>query len=126
MKTVLVLDDDAAMVDAFTRYLRLRGFEVEGFTSGAKVVEAVRTHLDTYGAVLSDYVMPGDLDGREVCEALRLVAPNLPVVMMSGNSMGMQRALFRGCNVIGFLEKPFDHEKLVSLLAELVHPEISG
>lgn len=125
-KIVLVLDDDPTMVDAFVRYLKIRDLEAEGFTSGVKAVEAVRLDPDKWGAVLSDYVMPGDLDGREVCEMLRHISPSLPIVMMSGNSMALQRALFRGCNVIGFLEKPFDHEKLIQLLAELIHPEISG
>src|SRR5689334_23632159 len=64
--------------------LSVEGFEVAETPSGVEAVARVReTEPDV---ALVDLMMPGDLDGMATLGRLREVAPDLPVIMMSGRA----------------------------------------
>jgi phosphoserine phosphatase RsbU/P len=81
MSDILVIDDDSAIRDLLTRYLRSRGHNAltasEG-RSGLAMCRATRPH-----AVLCDLRMPG-MDGLAVLEQLTTDFPELPVLVVSG------------------------------------------
>jgi CheY-like chemotaxis protein len=79
-QTVLVVDDNAAGRYATARGLGAAGFKVLEASTGKEAIElAVRAH-----AMVLDVFLP-DLDGRQVCRALRaqVATANLPIVHVS-------------------------------------------
>lgn len=77
---ILVIDDDPGMCDLLKVDLRLRGFDVDTFTSAEDALTAIPA-TDAC-VVLTDLNMPR-VDGLQVCERVVSNRPDLPVVVMT-------------------------------------------
>lgn len=106
---VLVVDDDAAALEATTTMLSLSGFEVRGAHNGAVGLEQVLTFRPE--VVVFDFWMPVS-DGRELLQGIREVArERLGLVAISGTP-----EVEDWCARVGvqqFVRKPFDKQSLV-------------
>src|SRR5690606_33935269 len=82
MATVLVVDDEKSIRTTFLTFLQRAGYEVD---IASEADHALRL-LDekTFDVVLSDILMPG-LSGVELLAKIRSIAPDIPVIMMTGN-----------------------------------------
>src|SRR5690606_16074374 len=81
---VAIVDDDAAFGAYLKTFLSLRGYDARTYARGDEFVAAMRG-ADAPDIVLLDVTMPGK-DGVETLKNVRASAPDLPVVMLSGNS----------------------------------------
>jgi two-component system, NtrC family, C4-dicarboxylate transport response regulator DctD len=113
MPSVILIDDDEAVLEAYAETLELGGFSV---TVCRSLAEA-RPHLqrDMLGAVLTDVKMPGR-DGFAALSAIHAVDRDIPVVLFSGHAdipMALQ-AMRQGA--YDFVEKPADPAYIVALL----------
>lgn len=102
---ILIVDDDAATRSGVTALLRLEGFApVAVATSESALAEARREMPDV---VLTDLHMPGT-HGLELCRRLQELAPDLPVIVMTGRSdmQSVVRSLRAGAS--DYLVKPLD------------------
>ena len=117
--TVLVAEDEDAVRSLACRVLRKHGFNVLEASNGAHAIDVARNHDGVIHLLLSDLVMP-QLGGRELAEQLMAARPNIKVVFMSGYSSDtlMQRGINHA--QVGFLEKPFTPNALVSKIRELL------
>jgi FixJ family two-component response regulator len=108
--TVYVLDDDPEMVKALTRLLRVKRFEVRGFTSVRAFLEACRP-ADTACLVL-DVAMP-ELDGLKLQRHLTHQGILIPIIFLTGHGdiPTSVRAIKAGAT--DFLTKPVDAAALV-------------
>src|SRR4051794_38703455 len=95
--SILVVDDDPDMRDFVAWALEDQGLEVRLASSGSQALDALAR--ETPVLVLLDVQMPV-MDGWEVLRKLRVVHPDLPVVMMSADEAVEGRA--RRCSVSGF------------------------
>ena len=114
-KRVLVIDDDALILDLVRILLEDEGHEVVALESGEGAVEralALRPDL-----VLLDIVMRGP-HGMEVLDALRAALPEVPVVLLSGavSQVDNMTAIARALGAHDFIEKPFDAQRLLSVV----------
>jgi CheY-like chemotaxis protein len=82
-ETVLLVDDEEALVRLGEETLAELGYEPVGFSSSAAALEAFRADPDRFQLVLSDEAMPG-MTGSELVAEIRRLRPTLPVVLMSG------------------------------------------
>ena len=77
-----IVDDDQQFVEYLNTMLRSRGYDVQPFTSGSDLLQAM--HSDAApDVVLLDVSMPG-MDGLETLKAVRVAHPNVQVIMLSG------------------------------------------
>ena len=78
---ILVVDDEADLVDALARGLRRDGYAVDTATDGEEAL--AKASWTPYDLVCLDLTMPG-IDGLEVCERLRADPPEgvAPRVLM--------------------------------------------
>jgi CheY-like chemotaxis protein len=112
VKRILVIEDDAPIREVTVRILTAAGYEVTAAVSGSGGIRAWREH----GAdlVLTDMRML-DLDGFEIIRKLRVDAPDLPAVVMSGDTTS---SAHRGSEPpperVGFLHKPFLRAQLLA------------
>ena len=119
-RRILVVDDDAQIVDLLVDVLsRDDRFDVKtagtGYDAGL-LTESFRPNL-----VLLDYMLP-DLNGNLVCERIK-ANPDLTgtkIIIISGvvNQDEIDALTRSGCD--GFIKKPFNFEKLVERMAELL------
>jgi DNA-binding NarL/FixJ family response regulator len=109
---VILADDHRMLVELLAESIdEVAGFKVVGRCfSGLEVIEEIRrTHCDV---VVLDLMMPG-LDGLECLRALRRVAPDVEILILSGsaNPLSVNRALNLG--VRGYVEKSAGTEEIL-------------
>ena len=114
-ETVLVVDDDTAILKVYKEVLGRFGYKILTASDGVTAVEMFAAHRHEIELVLVDVVMPG-LNGREVVELIRRLCPRLPIIMTSGYTNEIiDREAIHELNV-DFLRKP---AKLFDLLTAI-------
>jgi CheY-like chemotaxis protein len=118
MGRILVVDDDAAFVEALSIYLEDQGLSVTSTTSGRRaVMESGRQHIDM---VLVDVHLP-DMDGLEVVARIRRLQPSVSFVLVSSDD---SPEIIRKCSVprrCVFMAKPLSPKKLLNRILHLVN-----
>ncbi|HTK18187.1 MAG TPA: response regulator [Mucilaginibacter sp.] len=110
-KKILILDDDADILDMLSYFLSDNGYEVSTMLRGDKVLETIRSfHPDL---ILMD-VMLANMDGRLICRNLKAESETraLPVILISGTH-NLSESLNQQGAPDDFLAKPFDIEYLL-------------
>lgn len=115
---VLVVDDQQAVRRGFCRVLEQAGFVVAEVASGQAALRALQARDRAYAVALVDFDMPG-WNGVETCRALRLAAPNLPTLLISGGAVDEREELHR-IAVTAFLPKPITGQALVEAVRKAV------
>ncbi|MFE1603009.1 response regulator transcription factor [Methylobacterium sp. ID0610] len=122
-RTVAVVDDDEAVLDATSGFIESLGYDAVAFSSGAAFLasEAFLAHepMDRATCLLTDVDMPG-LNGLELQERVRQVRPTLPIIMMTALSDDAirRRALAGGAREL--LRKPLAADALISCLEDTI------
>lgn len=109
-RTVLVVDDDARLIESIRDFLQPHGYAVHGITSGAHVTETVRK-LNP-GIILLDVMMPGD-DGFGILQRLRAVS-GIPVIMVTARGEEADRIVGLELGADDYLAKPFSPRELLA------------
>ena len=110
-QTMLIIDDDNAVLTSCQRIFSEEGFSVTTTTNSMEGLDlAIRK---PYTVILCDWQMPG-LNGMDVVEALETRAPQSAVVMISGYpSVGRAtEAMKRGA--LDYLAKPFTPQEILA------------
>jgi FixJ family two-component response regulator len=107
--TVFVVDDDASVLRAITRLLRLQ-FVVEAYDSPAPFLSALQP--DTPGCILLDLALP-DVSGLELQERLIASGCFQPIVFLSGHGSVRTSVQAMRAGALDFIEKPWDNDTLI-------------
>lgn len=116
---VLVVDDESFLRDALVRGLSRHQLQAVGAADGEEALACVQKGEVPVAAVLLDLTMPG-MGGAGAARALAQIAPQLPVLLMTGYSRESAEPLLTLPNVVGLLEKPFSIANLVDRLRDMV------
>ena len=111
---VLLVDDEANIRKMVGALLQSEGFETAEAPNGAAALATVEREAPD--AVLLDLMMPGGPDGLETLEQLKRVAPDIPVVMMSGRASLTDAVRATKLGAFQFLEKPLTPEGVLTTL----------
>ena len=117
---LMVVDDDATLVSLVEETLKGLGYESVGFSEPVVALEAFRHDPRRFAAVITDEVMPG-LCGTQFTKALRLVAPNMPVLLLSGFGGALLASRACAAGVTRVLAKPLQRAELARVLNEILH-----
>ncbi|KIN66374.1 C4-dicarboxylate transport transcriptional regulatory protein [Sulfitobacter noctilucicola] len=112
-RTVLLVDDDAAVREALAQSLELA--EMTVISAGSFVAAKDRITPDFAGVILSDMRMPGR-DGFHLLEYAHGQDPDLPVILLTGEGDIPMAVSAMGQGAFGFLEKPCAPADLVAVL----------
>ena len=119
--TVLLVDDNDAVRATTAAYLRDGGLDV--LEAGDAVQALSLLDANAVEALISDIVMPGEMDGMALADAIRATRPGLPVLLVSGFSERAAMAHARGFPVIS---KPYGLPELERRLRLLVEPQVAA
>jgi two-component system cell cycle sensor histidine kinase/response regulator CckA len=120
MGTVLLVDDEEAIRALGARMLASLGFEVLTAADGREALSLYAEHRGEIALVLLDLTMP-HMDGEEALRELRLIDPEVRVVMSSGYTESDIAPRFAGKGLVGFLQKPFTLAQLEEQLRAALH-----
>ena len=111
---LLVVDDEAAQVEALCRTLQDEGYSVKGFTGTGAALGALRT--DSFDIVLTDLTMPG-MDGIAFLNAAREIDPGLAGIVMTGHGTIATAVEAMKAGALDYILKPFDLRVILRVLA---------
>jgi len=105
---VLIADDEPNIRRMVAALLTGEGYEVTETPNGVEAVARVKEGEPDVALV--DLMMPGELDGMATLGRLRSVAPDLPVIMMSGRAGLADAVKATKLGAFNFIEKPLTPE----------------
>jgi len=111
---ILLVDDETNIRKMVGALLESEGFETAEAANGSAALAAVEREAPD--AVLLDLMMPGGPDGLATLEQLKRVAPDVPVVMMSGKASLTDAVRATKLGAFQFLEKPLTPEGVLTTL----------
>ena len=116
---VAVLDDDIALLQLTTEFLKLHDFQVTGFNNPEIFLQQLNP--DDFDVILTDIQMP-KINGFDL---LKLVPKSIPVVAITGNrAFDKEEYLEKGFSKI--LYKPYSSDELLQVLSDLFQITITS
>jgi CheY-like chemotaxis protein len=82
-RLIYLLDDDDVQRRLVSEYLESLQYPVHTFSSGTEVVSAVRARAPDI--LITDYMMPEGISGEQCAQMVRLLAPAVHIIVLSGS-----------------------------------------
>jgi signal transduction histidine kinase len=112
---ILIVDDDAALLEALPEALRLRmdGIEIETCDSASAALDRIASN--DYDAIVTDIKMPG-MDGLALLSEIKKRRPATPTLLITGHGEhDLAVQALRG-GAYDFIQKPIDRDYFVASL----------
>jgi PAS domain S-box-containing protein len=118
-ETVMIVDDERALVELAEEIIARLGYEPVGFVSSTLALQAFNASPERFDAVITDEMMP-DLVGTELAREIRHLRPSIPILLMSGRAVAqvVERATDIGVNEV--LRKPLHGRDIAESLARVL------
>ena len=122
---ILLIEDDARMVEFLSRGLAAEGHSVRVAVNGRDGLAAAREITDLCRAeqnaavLLLDLMLP-DISGLEVCQTLRAAGNPLPILMLTAMGSTADRVAGLRMGADDYLAKPFAFDELLARIEALV------
>ena len=110
---VLLIEDDLSLVDALSRMLVARGFQVVCCADGAEALVMARRR--PFDVALLDLTLPG-MDGLEWLQRLRDERSRLPVLVMTGDANPANQSDLLRAGANDLVQKPIEERLLITKL----------
>jgi CheY-like chemotaxis protein len=118
-ETILVVEDEPAMLEVASRLLTGGGYRVITAPDGEAALRIVDEHAGEIDLLLTDVVMPGML-GKEVATRVSAARPGIAVLYMSGYAQGVIGPIGDLATGHPIIDKPFTEAALLEQIAELL------
>jgi len=116
---ILVVEDEEHLAAGIRYNLDAEGFRVTTVGDGAAALRLLRENRGEYQLVVLDLMLPG-MSGYEVCESLRRVNDDVPVLILSARTLAEDRTRGFDVGADQYLTKPFDLEEFLSRVRGLL------
>jgi two-component system OmpR family response regulator len=114
---VLIVEDDPELQEVLCRGLREEGFQAEAAISGTALLERIERAAPD--ALVIDIGLP-DVDGRDLCQALRARGVRAPVLFLTARDALVDRLAGFDAGGDDYLTKPFAFAELLARLQALL------
>lgn len=113
--TLLIVDDEPAMLAAVKRVFRKSPYRIKVASGGRQALEIVRRQQ--VDVIILDYKMP-DMDGLKVLKRVKLERPEVQVIMLTGKGGVKEAVAAIKLGASDFLLKPFETETLLAKVGQ--------
>jgi DNA-binding response OmpR family regulator len=114
--TILLVDDEAIVLEVVERYLLRDGYGVRVARDGETALELARSERPDL--IVLDVMLPG-LNGLEVAQRLRAESA-VPIIMLSARGEETDKLLGLGLGADDYVTKPFSPKELVARIAAVL------
>ncbi|MBP7176822.1 MAG: SpoIIE family protein phosphatase [Thermoclostridium sp.] len=119
MPSVLIIDDESAILDNLQFNLELYGFTIWTANNGIEGIELFQKNMDAIDAVITDMKMPG-ITGLDVVKKIHSLQPDMGIIVLTGHG-DMENAISSMREgAFNYLQKPFQMENLVLSLQNAI------
>jgi NO-binding membrane sensor protein with MHYT domain/nitrogen-specific signal transduction histidine kinase/ActR/RegA family two-component response regulator len=119
-ETVMIVDDERALVALAEETLAELGYEPVGFDSSVAALQAFRAEPKRFDLVLTDETMP-DLTGTELAREIRQLRPDISIILMSGYSGTQLSERAQAAGIIDVRRKPLVRRDIAEPVARALH-----
>jgi PAS domain S-box-containing protein len=112
-ETILLVEDEHPVRELVARVLQKHGYKVWQAASGNDALGVWHEHKQDISLLLTDLVMPGNMNGYDLAEKIRTERPGLKVIFTSGYSADIVGKNFKLEPDLNFLQKPYQPQTLV-------------
>ncbi len=114
-EVILVVDDEAPIVEITKTALKTHNYKVFTANDGIEALAFYAEHQDEISLVLTDMMMPS-MDGSTTIRTLQKLNPQLKIIAISGLASNEQVASEAGVGVKAFLSKPYTARELLNTI----------
>jgi PAS domain S-box-containing protein len=111
-ETILLVEDERPVRELVARVLQKYGYKIWQASSGQDALGVWNEHKSDIALLLTDLVMPGNMNGHELAERLWAEQPGLKVIFTSGYSADIVGKNFKLDPELNFLQKPYHPQTL--------------
>jgi len=115
-QTVLVVEDEKLLRRPLCKTLEFHGYATLEADSGTTALEIWAAQKDSIDLLLTDLMMPGNIDGYELAQKLQSEKPALKIIFSTGQKSVLTKKRLVLTDGINLLEKPYDAQKLISAI----------
>ena len=121
-ETILLIDDEEAIVDVMEQMLKRMGYKVLSARGGKEAIRIYEENKEMIDLVILDMIMP-EMSGSETFNRLKTINSDITVILASGYSMNgeSESIMTRGCR--GFIQKPVTMADLSQKIREVLGKE---
>lgn len=112
---ILVIDDDESVRDILSRILETQGHQVIIACDGEEGITQFKS--EPFDLVFTDLGMP-KLSGWEVGKAIKEINPKVPIAMITGWGVELDREKMSESGIHLIVSKPFNFDQVIQLVAE--------
>jgi signal transduction histidine kinase/ActR/RegA family two-component response regulator len=112
---ILVIDDEDSVRDVLSRILKTKGHQVVVASNGEEGIERFRSEL--FDLVFTDLGMP-KLSGWEVGKTIKGINPKVPIAMITGWGVELDREKLSESGIDLVVSKPFNFDQVINLVSE--------
>jgi two-component system cell cycle sensor histidine kinase/response regulator CckA len=110
---ILLIEDDADLLELFADALGRSGFSVDRFTDPVKALALFEQNSDRYDLVLSDIRMPG-MTGIDLVRRVKRINANVNCVLMSAFETEHLESQLNELDLSTFMKKPIHIGQLIT------------
>jgi PAS domain S-box-containing protein len=122
-QTVLIVDDEESVRNTARNTLQRRGYRTLEARDGREAIEVFREVAQKITLVLLDLTMPY-MNGEEVLRELKIIHPEVRVLLSSGFNEVEAVRRFTGKGLAGFLQKPYRAAMLAETVKRIIAEEV--
>ena len=112
---ILVIDDEDSVRDVLSRMLKAKGHQVAVASNGEEGIERFRS--EPFDLVLTDLGMP-KLSGWEVGKTIKAINPKVPIAMITGWGVELDKQKLSENGIDLSIAKPFNFDQVINLVSE--------
>lgn len=108
---ILFVDDEEMIVEMMESMLPALGYKVTCFTNSHAALAAFKASPGSFDLLISDLSMP-QMDGDQLAEAVKAFAPDLPIIIITGNNDTFGQDRIDKLNIANMMRKPIRQSDL--------------
>jgi CheY-like chemotaxis protein len=112
---ILVIDDEDSVRDVLSRMLKAKGHQVAVASNGEEGIERFRS--EPFDLVFTDLGMP-KLSGWDVGKTIKTINPKVPIAMITGWGVELDRQKLNESGIDLSIAKPFNFDQVINLVSE--------
>ena len=120
---LLIVDDESGFTEVLCKRMARRGVAATPTSSGEDAVQLLRRA--EFDVAIVDLKLQG-MDGVEILKVFKLMAPGMPVIMLTGHGSEEAREACMKLGAEGYLSKPIDFELLLVKALHLVGRRVTA
>lgn len=120
---ILLVEDEAHLLEAIKLNLELEGYKVSTATDGRKALKVFKE--ERFNLVILDVMLP-EIDGFQVAETIRLENTEVPIMFLTAKNTSEDRVAGLKKGADDYLVKPFNLEELILRVGILVKRSLKG